>query len=173
MQIGATWRTRLNRPCTAAMRPYVKLVWPLVSITAPLQRRLALYAQHVSAQSYGPPSVVAKIAGISTIGSVTWKALKTTADAVHIKDIRSNIFGSYSTDILRAKQRFVDAPVSQSTAAVHTPYTSVHFRGSGGGGPRRDGTPESNACSSWTVAEVTSITTAWAYARYVRFSKRT
>jgi len=28
--IGATWRIRLNRPCAAAMRPYVKLLWPLV-----------------------------------------------------------------------------------------------------------------------------------------------
>jgi len=24
--IGATWRMRLNRPCAAAMRPYVKLL---------------------------------------------------------------------------------------------------------------------------------------------------
>ena len=24
------WRIRLNRPCAAAMRPYVKLLWPLV-----------------------------------------------------------------------------------------------------------------------------------------------
>jgi len=24
--IGAIWRTRLNRPCAAAMRPYVKLL---------------------------------------------------------------------------------------------------------------------------------------------------
>ena len=27
---GATWRIRLNRPCAAAMRPYGKLLWPLV-----------------------------------------------------------------------------------------------------------------------------------------------
>jgi len=27
---GATWPIRLNRPCAAAMRPYVKLLWPLV-----------------------------------------------------------------------------------------------------------------------------------------------
>jgi len=25
----ATWRIRLNPPCVAAMRPYVKLLWPL------------------------------------------------------------------------------------------------------------------------------------------------
>jgi len=31
--IGETRRRRLNRPCAAAMRPYVKLLWPLV-ITA-------------------------------------------------------------------------------------------------------------------------------------------
>ena len=28
--IGATWRIRLNRLCAVAMRPYVKLLWPLV-----------------------------------------------------------------------------------------------------------------------------------------------
>jgi len=28
--VGATWRIRLNRLATAAMRPYVKLLWPLV-----------------------------------------------------------------------------------------------------------------------------------------------
>ena len=28
--IAATWRIRLNRPCAAAMRPYVKLFWSLV-----------------------------------------------------------------------------------------------------------------------------------------------
>ena len=31
MHIGATLRIRLNRPCVAAMRPYVILLWPLVS----------------------------------------------------------------------------------------------------------------------------------------------
>jgi len=30
VHIGATWRIRLNRQCAAAMRPYVKLLWPLV-----------------------------------------------------------------------------------------------------------------------------------------------
>jgi len=30
VHIGATWRIRLDRPCVAAMRPYVKLLWPLV-----------------------------------------------------------------------------------------------------------------------------------------------
>ena len=30
--IGATWPIRLNPPSAAAMRPYVKLLWPLVSI---------------------------------------------------------------------------------------------------------------------------------------------
>jgi len=30
VHIGATWRIRLNRPCAAAMRPYVKLLGPLV-----------------------------------------------------------------------------------------------------------------------------------------------
>jgi len=31
VHIGATWRIRLNRPYAAAMWPYVKLLWPLVS----------------------------------------------------------------------------------------------------------------------------------------------
>jgi len=30
---GDTWRMRLKRPCAAAMRPYVKLLWPLVYST--------------------------------------------------------------------------------------------------------------------------------------------
>jgi len=30
---GATWRIRLNRPSAAAMRPYVKLLWPLVTFS--------------------------------------------------------------------------------------------------------------------------------------------
>ena len=37
VHIGATWRIRLNRRCAAAMRPYVKLLWPLVIIS---ERRL-------------------------------------------------------------------------------------------------------------------------------------
>jgi len=32
VHIGATWRMRLNRACAAAMRPYVKLLWPLVKV---------------------------------------------------------------------------------------------------------------------------------------------
>ena len=32
VHIGATWQIRLNRPCAAAMRPYVKLLWPLVVV---------------------------------------------------------------------------------------------------------------------------------------------
>ena len=30
VHIGATWRLRLNRPCEAVMRPYDKLLWPVV-----------------------------------------------------------------------------------------------------------------------------------------------
>jgi len=30
LRIGATWQIRLNHPCAVAMRPYVKLLWPLV-----------------------------------------------------------------------------------------------------------------------------------------------
>ena len=29
-QIGATWQIRLNRPCAAAMQPYIKLLWPVL-----------------------------------------------------------------------------------------------------------------------------------------------
>jgi len=32
VHIGTTWRMRLNRPCAAAIRPYVNLLWPLVFI---------------------------------------------------------------------------------------------------------------------------------------------
>ena len=43
MHIGATWWIRLNEPsvCVAAMRPYVKLVWPVV-ITATDSKRTEL-----------------------------------------------------------------------------------------------------------------------------------
>jgi len=34
VQFGATWRIRFSRPCAAAMRPYVKLLWPHVIIMA-------------------------------------------------------------------------------------------------------------------------------------------
>jgi len=33
VHIGATWQIRLNRPCTATMRPFVKLLWPLVILS--------------------------------------------------------------------------------------------------------------------------------------------
>ena len=36
--MGSAWRIRLNRPCAAAMRPYVKLFWPLVLIMSVLWR---------------------------------------------------------------------------------------------------------------------------------------
>ena len=32
VHIGATWQIPMNRPCAAAMRPVVKLLWPLVTI---------------------------------------------------------------------------------------------------------------------------------------------
>jgi len=32
LHIGATWWIRLNRSCAAAMRPCVKLLWPLVCL---------------------------------------------------------------------------------------------------------------------------------------------
>jgi len=32
VHIGATWCTRLNDPCVAAMRPYVEWLWPLVKL---------------------------------------------------------------------------------------------------------------------------------------------
>jgi len=34
LHVSAIWRIRLNRPCATAMRPYVKLDWPLVFLTA-------------------------------------------------------------------------------------------------------------------------------------------
>ena len=37
VHIDATWRIRLNRPWAAAMRPYVKLLWPLVIFVLPFK----------------------------------------------------------------------------------------------------------------------------------------
>jgi len=37
VHIGAICRIRLNRPCAAAMRPYVKLFWPLVIFSGRLK----------------------------------------------------------------------------------------------------------------------------------------
>jgi len=34
VHIGETWQIRINRPCAAAMRPHVKLLWPLVYLVA-------------------------------------------------------------------------------------------------------------------------------------------
>ena len=50
--IDATWRIRLNRPSAAAMRPYVKLLWPLVII------RPHRSTTYVDAAYYYRPSVV-------------------------------------------------------------------------------------------------------------------
>jgi len=43
VNIGATWRIRWKRPCAAAMRPYVKLLWPLVIFSSTWVRCVALY----------------------------------------------------------------------------------------------------------------------------------
>jgi len=43
--VGATWQIRLNRPFAAAMRPYVKLLWPLVVITNPNSHRYPITPQ--------------------------------------------------------------------------------------------------------------------------------
>jgi len=41
VRIGAAWRIRLNyRPCAAAMRPYVILLWPLVYFATLTQGRI-------------------------------------------------------------------------------------------------------------------------------------
>jgi len=32
VDIGATWQIRLNRPYAAVIRPYAKLLWPLVVV---------------------------------------------------------------------------------------------------------------------------------------------
>jgi len=34
MYIGATWPIRMNRPCAAVMWPYVKLLWPFVTVSS-------------------------------------------------------------------------------------------------------------------------------------------
>jgi len=50
VHIGATWRIRLNRPCAPAMRPYVKLLWPLVlwaySPRGPLRPLVVVHSLH-------------------------------------------------------------------------------------------------------------------------------
>jgi len=41
VHIGATWRIRLNHPCAAAKRPYVKLLRPLLIFIFLIQLLLA------------------------------------------------------------------------------------------------------------------------------------
>ena len=54
VHIGATWEIQLNRPCVAAMRPYVKLLCSLV-----LLGRIAVpYMYLDAAYCYRPSSVV-------------------------------------------------------------------------------------------------------------------
>ena len=40
MVIGAAWRIRLNRLCAEAMRPSVKLLWPLVMLNNDNQQNM-------------------------------------------------------------------------------------------------------------------------------------
>jgi len=40
MHIGVTWRIGLKRPCKTAMRPYVKLLWPLFGCAYPTSFRV-------------------------------------------------------------------------------------------------------------------------------------
>jgi len=49
--IGATWRKRLNRPCAAAMRPYVKLFSALVLLSDPCGSELPVSRPALSARS--------------------------------------------------------------------------------------------------------------------------
>ena len=44
---GATWRIRFNRPSAAAMRPYVKLLWPLVIIGINIEKGLTVILMSV------------------------------------------------------------------------------------------------------------------------------
>jgi len=58
-RIGATWQIRLNRPSAAAMRPYVKLLWPLVIIVVLVRpHRSTMYAD--ASCCYRPSSVVCR-----------------------------------------------------------------------------------------------------------------
>jgi len=54
VHISATWQIRLNRPCAAAMRPYVKLLWPLVNeFTAESQgQRILQTSEHLATSYY-------------------------------------------------------------------------------------------------------------------------
>ena len=42
VHIGATWRIRLKRPFEAAMRPFIKLLWPLVFFFKHFLRHLSM-----------------------------------------------------------------------------------------------------------------------------------
>jgi len=44
VHVGATWRIRLNRPCTATMPPYVKILWPLVIIRSRIHGALRYFS---------------------------------------------------------------------------------------------------------------------------------
>ena len=50
VHIDATWRIWLNRPCAAAMRPYVKLLWPLVILK---EKHLTAIQATVTVEKFG------------------------------------------------------------------------------------------------------------------------
>jgi len=58
--IGATWGIRMIRPCTSAMRPYVKLLWPLVM--AAHSNRQAIIFYHVILSFFFFPRLISAVA---------------------------------------------------------------------------------------------------------------
>jgi len=81
VHVGATWRIRLNRPCAAAMRTYVKLLWPLVIIRP---HRSTTYID--AACCYRPSSVVCPSVGhrLSVCRYVTLVSPAKTAEPIEM-----------------------------------------------------------------------------------------
>jgi len=48
VHIGSTWRIRLNRSCAAVMRPYAKLLSPLVIIKRDTSHKQAAGTLHIA-----------------------------------------------------------------------------------------------------------------------------
>ena len=91
VHIGAIWRIRLNRPCAAAMRPYVKLLWSVVVEVWAVAEEPRDARRHVGrAVNKGGRSVWwtwdsrTKLTPLATIG-VTWR-VKTNLNYL-LKDI--------------------------------------------------------------------------------------
>jgi len=57
----ACWQIRLNRLCAAAMRPYVKLLWPLVSVAITIAYTVLMILFHVWLTAFAEVSAASLI----------------------------------------------------------------------------------------------------------------